>query len=142
MLTSWKKNQAAEIAQVLATEGMIFGQELEEYIRLEEVNGIISLKEHEIDEFIDEVIKMVEFQWRKAIAIYDIKQNTTKVYLTAKEAAYEINTTLQNIYCSKRINSRVNNRYLVSIYKPNVDELSIGLNTISSKTRNGYYLKI
>ena len=34
MLSGYKRNQAVEIAQVLAMEGMLSGQELEEYIRL------------------------------------------------------------------------------------------------------------
>ena len=73
MLSGYKRNQAVEIAQVLAMEGMLFGQELEEYIRLDEMDGLIELKDDERDEFIDEVIKAVEKQWKKAVAVYDKK---------------------------------------------------------------------
>lgn len=66
MLSGYKRNQAIEIAQILAVEGMLFGQELEEYIKLNEIDGIITLQEDEVDEFIDEVIKAVEKQWKKS----------------------------------------------------------------------------
>ena len=142
MLTRWKRNQAVEIAQILAVEGMLFGQELEEYIELEEMDWLVKLKNDEKDEFIDEVIKSVEKQWKKAIAVYDKKERITKIFLTAEDAAKEINTSLSGIYTSKRINSCVNNRYILSIYKPNINELSLGLKSIASNPRKGYFLKI
>lgn len=142
MLSGYKRNQAIEIAQILAVEGMLFGQELEEYIKLNEIDGIITLQEDEVDEFIDEVIKAVEKQWKKAIAVYDKKDKITKIFLKAEDAAKEINTSLSNIYASKRINSCVNDRYILSIYKPNTNELSLGLKSIVSNPRKGYFLKI
>ena len=142
MLSGYKRNQAIEIAQILAVEGMLFGQELEEYIKLNEIDGIITLQEDEVDEFIDEVIKAVEKQWKKAIAVYDKKDKLTKIFLKAEDAAKEINTSLSNIYASKRINSCVNDRYILSIYKPNTNELSLGLKSIVSNPRKGYFLKI
>ena len=77
MLSTYKKKQASEIAKILATEGMLFGKELEEYIKLNEMDGILRLKENEMDEFIDEVIKKVENQWRKTVLMYDKKKNIT-----------------------------------------------------------------
>lgn len=142
MLSGYKRNQAIEIAQILAVEGMLFGQELEEYIKLNEIDGIITLQEDEVDEFIDEVIKAVEKQWKKAIAVYDKKDKITKIFLKAEDAAKEINTSLSNIYASKRINSCVNNRYILSIYKPHIKELGLGLKSIVSNPRKGYFLKI
>ena len=142
MLSGYKRNQAVEIAQVLAMEGMLFGQELEEYIRLDEMDGLIELKDDERDEFIDEVIKAVEKQWKKAVAVYDKKDKITKIFSKAEDAAKEINTSLSNIYESKRINSCVNDRYILSIYKPNTNELSLGLKSIVSNPRKGYFLKI
>ena len=142
MLSGYKRNQAVEIAQVLAMEGMLFGQELEEYIRLDELDGLIELKDDERDEIIDEVIKAVEKQWKKAVAIYDKKAKLTKIFSKAEDAAKEINTSLSNIYASKRINSCVNDRYILSIYKPNTNELSLGLKSIVSNPRKGYFLKI
>ena len=142
MLSGYKRNQAIEIAQILAVEGMLFGQELEEYIKLNEIDGIITLQEDEVDEFIDEVIKAVEKQWKKAIAVYDKKDKITKIFLKAEDAAKEINTSLSNIYAGKRINSCVNDRYILSIYKPNTNELSLGLKSIVSNPRKGYFLKI
>lgn len=142
MLSGYKRNQAVEIAQVLAMEGMLFGQELEEYIRLDEMDGLIELKDDERDEFIDEVIKAVEKQWEKAVAVYDKKDKITKIFSKAEDAAKEINTSLSNIYASKRINSCVNDRYILSIYKPNTNELSLGLKSIVSNPRKGYFLKI
>lgn len=142
MLSGYKKNQAVEIAQVLAMEGMLFGQELEEYIRLDEMDGIIILQEDERDEFIDEVIKNVENQWRKAVAVYDKKENITQLFLNAEDVAKKINTSMSNVYAGKRINSCVNNRYILSIYKPHINELSIGLKSIVSNPRKGYFLKI
>ncbi len=142
MLSGYKKDQAVEIAQILAVEGMLFGQELEEYIELEEMDWLVKLKNDEKDEFIDEVIKSVEKQWKKAIAVYDKKERITKIFLTAEDAAKEINTSLSGIYTSKRINSCVNNRYILSIYKPNINELSLGLKSIASNPRKGYFLKI
>lgn len=142
MLSGYKRNQAVEIAQVLAMEGMLFGQELEEYIRLDEMDGLIELKDDERDEFIDEVIKGVEKQWKKAVAVYDKKDKITKIFSKAEDAAKEINTSLSNIYASKRINSCVNDRYILSIYKPNTNELSLGLKSIVSNPRKGYFLKI
>lgn len=142
MLSGYKRNQAVEIAPVLAMEGMLFGQELEEYIRLDEMDGLIELKDDERDEFIDEVIKAVEKQWKKAVAVYDKKDKITKIFSKAEDAAKEINTSLSNIYASKRINSCVNDRYILSIYKPNTNELSLGLKSIVSNPRKGYFLKI
>lgn len=142
MLSGYKRNQAIEIAQILAVEGMLFGQELEEYIKLNEIDGIITLQEDEVDEFIDEVIKAVEKQWKKAIAVYDKKDKITKIFLKAEDAAKEINTSLSNIYASKRINSCVNDRYILSIYKPHIKELGLGLKSIVSNPRKGYFLKI
>lgn len=142
MLSGYKKNQAVEIAQVLAMEGMLFGQELEEYIRLDEMDGIIILQEDERDEFIDEVIKNVENQWRKAVAVYDKKENITQLFLNAEDVAKKINTSMSNVYAGKRINSCVNNRYILSIYKPHINELSLGLKSIVSNPRKGYFLKI
>ena len=142
MLSGYKRNQAVEIAQVLAMEGMLFGQELEEYIRLDEMDGLIELKDDERDEFIDEVIKVVEKQWKKAVAVYDKKDKITKIFSKAEDAAKEINTSLSTIYASKRINSCVNDRYILSIYKPNTNELSLGLKSIVSNPRKGYFLKI
>lgn len=142
MLSGYKKNQAIEIAQVLAMEGMLFGQELEEYIRLDEMDGIIILQEDERDEFIDEVIKNVENQWRKAVAVYDKKENITQLFLNAEDVAKKINTSMSNVYAGKRINSCVNNRYILSIYKPHINELSLGLKSIVSNPRKGYFLKI
>ena len=89
MLSGYKRNQAVEIAQVLAMEGMLFGQELEEYIRLDEMDGLIGLKDDERDEFIDEVIKAVEKQWKKAVAVYDKKDKITKIFSKAEDAAKE-----------------------------------------------------
>lgn len=142
MLSKHKKTQAAQIAQVLAREGMLFGKELEEYIRLDEMDGIITLQEDEIDEFIDEVIKNVEMQWRKAIAVYDKKKNITQLFFNAEDVAREINTSKSNVYSGKRINTCVNDRYILSIYKPGIKELSIGLKSIVSNPRKGYFLKI
>ncbi len=142
MLSGYKRNQAVEIAQVLAMEGMLFGQELEEYIRLDEMDGLIELKDDERDEFIDEVIKTVEKQWKKAVAVYDKKDKITKIFSKAEDAAKEINTSLSNIYASKRINSCVNDRYILSIYKPHIKELGLGLKSIVSNPRKGYFLKI
>lgn len=142
MLSGYKRNQAVEIAQVLAMEGMLFGQELEEYIRLDEMDGLIELKDDERDEFIDEVIKAVEKQWKKAVAVYDKKDKITKIFSKSEDAAKEINTSLSTIYASKRINSCVNDRYILSIYKPNTNELSLGLKSIVSNPRKGYFLKI
>ena len=142
MLSGYKRNQAVEIAQVLAMEGMLFGQELEEYIRLDEMDGLIELKDDERDEFIDEVIKAVEKHRKKAVAVYDKKDKITKIFSKAEDAAKEINTSLSNIYASKRINSCVNDRYILSIYKPNTNELSLGLKSIVSNPRKGYFLKI
>ena len=142
MLSGYTRNQAIEIAQILAVEGMLFGQELEEYIKLNEIDGIITLQEDEVDEFIDEVIKAVEKQWKKAIAVYDKKDKITKIFLKAEDAAKEINTSLSNIYASKRINSCVNDRYILSIYKPHIKELGLGLKSIVSNPRKGYFLKI
>ena len=129
MLSGYKRNQAVEIAQVLAMEGMLFGQELEEYIRLDEMDGLIELKDDERDEFIDEVIK-------------DKKDKITKIFSKAEDAAKEINTSLSNIYASKRINSCVNDRYILSIYKPNINELAEGLKSIVRNPMEGYFLKI
>ena len=95
MLTKWKRYQAAEIAQVLSRDGMIFGKELEEFIKLEEFSGLIALKENEIDEFIDEIIECVEAAWKRVVAIYDFKENTTKIYLNATDASKELETTLE-----------------------------------------------
>ena len=142
MLSGYKRNQAVEIAQVLAMEGMLCGQELVEYIRLDEMDGLIELKDDERDEFIDEVIKAVEKQWKKAVAVYDQKDKITKIFLKAEDAAKEINTSLSNIYASKRINSCVNDRYILSIYKPHIKELGLGLKSIVSNPRKGYFLKI
>lgn len=142
MLSGYKRNQAVEIAQVLAMEGMLFGKELEEYIRLDEMDGLIQLKDDERDEFIDEVIKSVEKQWKKAVAVYDKKDKITKIFSKAEDAAKEINTSLSNIYASKRINSCVNDRYILSIYKPNTKELSAGLKSITRNPMKGYCLKI
>ena len=91
---------------------------------------------------IDEIISMVEFNWRKAIAVYDIKENNTKIFIDAEQAANELNTTKANVYTSKRINSKVNDRYIVSIFKPKIKELEIGLKAISSQPRKGYFLTI
>lgn len=135
MLSGYKRNQAVEIAQVLAMEGMLFGQELEEYIRLDEMDGLIELKD-------DEVIKAVEKQWKKAVAVYDKKDKITKIFSKAEDAAKEINTSLSNIYASKRINSCVNDRYILSIYKPNINELAEGLKSIVRNPMEGYFLKI
>ena len=142
MLTSWQKHQAAQIAKILAEEGMLFGEDLEYYLRLDELNALYKLKDNDRDAFIDEIIKMVEFNWRKAVAVYDIKENNTKIYIDAIKAANELNTTKDNIYTSKRINSTVNNRYIVSIFKPKIKELEIGLKALSSQTRKGYFLTI
>lgn len=142
MLTRWKRNQAVEIAQVLAVEGMLFGKELEEYIRLDEMDGLIQLKDDERDEFIDEVIKSVEKQWKKAVVVYDKKDKITKIFSKAEDAAKEINTSLSNIYASKRINSCVNDRYILSTYKPNINELEEGLKSIVRNPMKGYFLKI
>ena len=142
MLSGYKRNQAIEIAQILAVEGMLFGQELEEYIKLNEIDGIITLQEDEVDEFIDEVIKAVEKQWKKAVAAYDKKERVTKIFLTAEDAVKEIDTSLSNIYASKRINSCVNDRYILSIYKPNINELAEGLKSIVRNPMEGYFLKI
>lgn len=142
MLSGYKRNQAVEIAQVLAMEGMLFGQELEEYIRLDEMDGLIQLKDDERDEFIDEVIKAVEKQWEKAVAVYDKKENITKLFLNADDVVKQINTSTSNVYSSKRINSCVNDRYILSIYKPHIKELSLGLKSIVSNPREGYFLKI
>lgn len=104
MLSTHKKKQASEIAKILATEGMLFGKELEEYIKLNEIDGIIRLdKENEMDEFIDEVIKKVEMQWRKAIVVYDKEENITQLFFNADDLAREINTSKSNISRGKRI---------------------------------------
>ena len=142
MLSGYKKNQAVEMAQILAIEGVLFGKELEEYIKLEEMDGLVELQEDERDEFIDEIIKTVEKQWKKAVAVYDKKENITKLFLNADDVAKQINTSTSNVYSSKRINSCVNDRYILSIYKPNINELSLGLKSIVSNPRKGYFLKI
>lgn len=106
------------------------------------MDGIIILQEDERDEFIDEVIKNVENQWRKAVAVYDKKENITQLFLNAEDVAKKINTSMSNVYAGKRINSCVNNRYILSIYKPHINELSLGLKSIVSNPRKGYFLKI
>ena len=104
MLSTYKKKQASEIAKILATEGMLFGKELEEYIKLNEMDGILRLKENEMDEFIDEVIKKVENQWRKTVLMYDKKNNITKLFINTEEVAKEINISMRTVYSSKKIN--------------------------------------
>lgn len=141
MLTEWKRNQAGEIAHVLSHEGMIFGKELDEFIRLEETNGLIKLRADEVDEFIDEVIKRVEYAWQKIVAIYDYKEKTTSIYLNAKDAADFLGITLEKIYIYKCKRYKLKRRYLISGYKPDLKEISIGLNSID-KYRYGYFLKI
>ena len=64
------------------------------------------------------------------------------IFSKAEDAAKEINTSLSNIYASKRINSCVNDRYILSIYKPNTKELSAGLKSITGNPMKGYCLKI
>ena len=142
MLTSWQKHQAAQIAKILAEEGMLFGEDLEYYLKLDELNALYRLSDNDRDAFIDEIISMVEFNWRKAIAVYDIKENNTKIFIDAEQAANELNTTKANVYTSKRINSKVNDRYIVSIFKPKIKELEIGLKALSSQPRKGYFLTI
>ena len=141
MLTEWKKNQASEIANVLSHEGMIFGKELDDFIRLEETNGLIKLREDERDEFIDEVIKRVEYTWQRIVAVYDYKEKTTSIYLNAKEAADFLGITLEKIYIYKCKRHKLKRRYLISGYKPDLKEISLGLNSID-KSRYGYFLKI
>lgn len=131
MLSTYKKKQASEIAKILATEGMLFGKELEEYIKLNEMDGILRLKENEMDEFIDEVIKKVENQWRKTVLMYDKKNNITKLFINTEEVAKEINISMRTVYSSKKINSCINNRYILSIYKPGIKDLKLGLRNIT-----------
>ena len=142
MLSKWKKYQAEQIAKVLAEEGMLFGEDLEYYLKLDKLNALYRLSDNDRDAFIDEIISMVEFNWRKAIAVYDIKENNTKIFIDAEQAANELNTTKANVYTSKRINSKVNDRYIVSIFKPKIKELEIGLKALSSQPRKGYFLTI
>ena len=131
MLSTYKKKQASEIAKILATEGMLFGKELEEYIKLNEMDGILRLKENEMDEFIDEVIKKVENQWRKTVLMYDKKNNITKLFINTEEGAKDIHISMRTVYSSKKINSCINNRYILSIYKPGIKDLKLGLRNIT-----------
>ena len=141
MLTKWKRYQAAEIAQVLSRDGMLFGKELEEFIKLEEFSGLIALKENEIDEFIDEIIECVEAAWKRVVAIYDFKENTTKIYLNATDASKELETTLEKIYVYKHKRYKLKRRSLISEYKPSINDLTQGLNIVS-QSREGCYLQI
>ena len=141
MLTQWKKNQAQEIAQVLICDGMLFGKELEEFIKLEEVSGMMKFKENEFDEFIEEVIGRVEASWQRTVAIYDLKENITKIYLNTNEACNELGITLRMLYVYKNKGHKLKRRYVISGYKPSIKELGQGLNELC-KPRKGCYLKI
>ena len=136
MLTRWQKLQAYEIARVFAEEGVIFGQELEEYMSLDEENNLFTLKDTEKEEFVDEVFNAVENIWNKVLVITDTEENKTKIFYGVEEAAKYLNVVIRAIYSAKCRKSKVKRRYLVSSYKPTAKELVLGINNIEMNGEN------
>lgn len=131
MLGESKKQTANEIARLLAKEGMIFGQELDEYIKAEEDYGFIRFKdENQKEDFIDYILSSVERIWRSIVVIYDTKSDITNYFISAEDAAKHLDTTSQNIYHSKCRKSKIKRRYIIDSYNPKIEDYYEGLDNM------------
>ena len=131
MLGESKKQTANEIARLLAKEGMIFGQELDEYIKAEEDYGFIRFKdENQKEDFIDYILSSVERIWRSIVVIYDTKSDITNYFISAEDAAKHLDTTSQNIYISKCRKSKIKRRYIIDSYNPKIEDYYEGLDNM------------
>lgn len=131
MLGESKKRTANEIAKLLAKEGMIFGQELDRYIKAEEDYGFIRFKdEKQKEDFIDYMLSSVERIWRQTVVIYDTESNITKYFINAEDAAKYLDTTSQKIFFSRWRKTRIKGRYLIDSYNPKIEDYYEGLDNM------------
>ena len=134
MLSYSKKAIAQDIAITLANEGMIFGQELEWYIKAEEFNHYIKFKgEEERNEFIDYILSHVEIIWGKITIVHDDQNNTQKIFINSNDAAEFLGVKQQTVSISRKNKTKIKKRYRASPYKPKIVELYEGINNIRTR---------
>ena len=134
MLSVSKIRTAQEIAKILADEGMIFGQDLESYVNVEEFHRHINFKSEEQREvFIDYLFSYIEKIWEKIIVVHNHKNNTYKMFKEIKEAANFLEVEPNYISVSKFQKTKIKNTYSISNYNYKIADLYEGIDSIQAR---------
>lgn len=123
MLSQYTRHIACDIAELLATDGMVWGEELEWYIRkcFDDV-GEIKSDEHYLE--IENAILDIVSKKKRRIKVTDTKRNNKVTYFdNLDEVAKILKSTKpnlqQNIYKKKRFKTR----YLIEYANANYKEI-------------------
>lgn len=122
MLTRHKKQIASELAESLIEDGMLFGEELEWYLKLGAKGQIEFKNEDEYFEFENQVIKYVENKTRY-VKVFDTDTNEEKVFKEVSEFANKIGVTNARIISAISGKCLMMKRYKVEYGTTTVKEL-------------------
>lgn len=137
MLGSVRKAKAKNYARELADDGMIWGTELENYIKKDAIYSNIKLSNKEIDLYVDAVIEWVEWIYAKNVVVYDSVKNESIIYNSIEEAAESINYSTTSLYYSINKKASIKKRYYANRYNPKISELNNGIKNLDRNKRPG-----
>lgn len=122
MLTKYQRLIAGELADSLLESGMLFGEELEWYLRLN-INCDSFLKcEEQYFEFEEQVLKYVEKKTR-FVKVLDVETNKVEIYNEVSEFANELGVTTNRVTMAISGKNLMMKRYKIEYIKISVREL-------------------
>lgn len=115
---------ASIIANCLLKDGMIWGENLEWYIKTS-LNGIIEFRtESHYLSFENKVLEYVENRVENAIKIIDINTNKSKIYLNVSDLAKDINKSDTCINNALKKGTLISKKFIVRRERATVKEIS------------------
>ena len=122
MLTKYQRQVAVELADSLLESGMLFGEELEWYLRLN-IKCSFGLKsEEQYFEFEDQVLKYVENKTR-FVKVLDVKNNKVEIFNNISEFANKLGVTNNRVTMAISGKNLMMKRYRIEYVKISVREL-------------------
>lgn len=123
MLNKFQKDIASRFAKDLIEDGLIFGEELEWYLKCNVV-GLFKFKnEKHYFEFEEEVLKNVEKK-RRFIRILDINTDEEILFKDSTEAQEYLNISKSRITTAISLKSILAKRYRVEYGKISIEKLT------------------
>ncbi|MGL5717742.1 MAG: hypothetical protein ACRCX2_32375 [Paraclostridium sp.] len=121
MLNTLAKDYASQIATQLVQEGMLWGDELEWFIRLA-LKGLLTLDAETYDAIEAEILEIVESR-RRRIKIKNIKDGEVLYFTTTKEINEKLGLNMNLIYDTIRNGSLCKKTYLIQYERPSIKDM-------------------
>ncbi|MGX4601713.1 hypothetical protein [Faecalimicrobium sp. JNUCC 81] len=129
MLNNYSISMASIIANDLLQEGMIWGDDLEWYIKVSLEGSIKFKNDKEYLEFENKVLEFIETRTNNTIKVTDLHKQSSKIYFKISDVAKYLKKSDTCIYKSLKNKNLISQRYKIEMIKPRLEDISYNLST-------------